>query len=82
MTRASLGHTGRGLAAGPGTTAIYVMVTIAAVLRLAAPLGGGSYLPLLWFAGAAWSAAFGLFILFYAGPLASPRATGAAARPI
>ncbi|HEY1260146.1 MAG TPA: NnrS family protein [Stellaceae bacterium] len=82
MTRASLGHTGRGLSAGPGTTAIYVMVTIAAVLRLAAPLAGASYLLLLWFAGAAWSAAFGLFVLFYAGPLASPRATGAAARPI
>ncbi|MGH7059231.1 MAG: NnrS family protein [Stellaceae bacterium] len=82
MTRASLGHTGRGLAAGPVTTTIYVMVTIAAALRLVAPLGGGSYLLLLWFAGAAWSAAFGLFVLFYAGPLASPRATGAAATPI
>lgn len=37
MTRASLGHTGRPLVAGPGTTAIYVMITLAAILRHLAP---------------------------------------------
>jgi uncharacterized protein involved in response to NO len=31
MTRASLGHTGRSLIAGPGTTAIYVLITVAAL---------------------------------------------------
>jgi uncharacterized protein involved in response to NO len=40
MTRASLGHTGRPLIAGPGTTAIYVLITLAALLRLVAALGG------------------------------------------
>lgn len=40
MTRASLGHTGRPLSAGPGTTAIYAAITLAALLRLGAPLGG------------------------------------------
>jgi uncharacterized protein involved in response to NO len=81
MTRASLGHTGRPLTAGTGTTAIYVLVTIAAVLRLIAPLGG-QYVPILWLAAAAWSSAFGLFVLLFAGPLMQRRPTGDRARPI
>lgn len=73
MTRASLGHTGNKLTAGPGTTAIYLLVTLAALCRLLAPLGGARYLAMLWFAGAAWSAAFGLFALLYFRALALPR---------
>jgi uncharacterized protein involved in response to NO len=73
MTRASLGHTGRPLVAGHGTTTIYVLVTLAALLRLLAPLGGTHYVLLLTAAGAAWSGAFGLFVLLYAHPLALPR---------
>lgn len=72
MTRASLGHTGRALVAGPGTTTIYVLITLAALLRLFAPLGGTYYVLLLSSAGAAWSGAFGLFVLLYARPLALP----------
>jgi uncharacterized protein involved in response to NO len=75
MTRASLGHTGRQLAAGPGTTAIYVLITLAAILRLVAPLGGANYLLALTAAGAAWSAAFGLFVLLYGPALVLPRRT-------
>jgi uncharacterized protein involved in response to NO len=82
MTRASLGHTGRPLVAGPGTTAIFLLVTLAAVLRLLAPLGGEHYLLLLAVAGTAWSAAFGLFVLLYGPPLSQPRVRGEAARPI
>lgn len=81
MTRASLGHTGRPLTAGPVTTAIYLLITLAAVLRLVAPLAG-DYVPTLWASGAAWSAAFGLFVLFYAGPLTQPRPQADHARPI
>jgi uncharacterized protein involved in response to NO len=73
MTRASLGHTGRPLTAGLGTTSIYVLITLAAVLRLLAPLDGAHYLLLLAMAGAAWSGAFGLFLLLYARPLSLPR---------
>ena len=73
MTRASLGHTGRPLAAGSGTTAIYILVTIAAVLRLFAPLAEAHYLFVLSLAGTAWSGAFGLFVLIYARPLMLPR---------
>ena len=74
MTRASLGHTGRALIAGPRTTTIFALITLAAVLRLLAPLFGAHYLVALSFAGAAWSGAFGLFALFYFGPLTGPRA--------
>ena len=73
MTRATLGHSGRGLAAGPGTRAIYLLVTLAALLRLAAPLAGGHALTLTWIAGAAWSAAFGLFAVLYGGLLMRAR---------
>jgi len=82
MTRASLGHTGRPLVAGSGTTTIYALVTVAALLRLLAPLAGADYLLLLSLAGAAWSGAFGLFVFLYGRPLATPRVSGAAARPL
>lgn len=81
MTRASLGHTGRPLVAGPLTTAIYVLITLAAVLRVAAPLTD-AYVPALWLAGAAWSAAFGLFAVTYGRVLIAPRAAKGSMRPI
>jgi len=66
MTRASLGHTGRELRAGPGTVAIYVLVTLAAIMRVAAPVAGGAMAEVTALAGLAWSAAFGLFGILYA----------------
>lgn len=82
MTRASLGHTGRPLVAGPGTTAIYVMIAIAALLRLLAPRLGERYMAVLSLAGAAWIAAYGLFVLLYARPLMRSRISREDARPI
>jgi uncharacterized protein involved in response to NO len=82
MTRASLGHTGRPLTAGPGTTAIYLFVTLAAILRLFAPLAPAHYQLVLSLSGAAWSSAFGLFVLLYARPLSLRRVRDEAARPI
>ena len=73
MTRASLGHTGSALVAGRGTLAIYALVTLAALARLLAPFGGGEYLVLLSIAGAAWSGAFGLFVVLYGPALMRPR---------
>jgi len=69
MTRATLGHTGRALHAGPGTCLAYALVGLASLLRLAAPLAGDNTLLLLVLAGAAWSGAFGLFVVLYFGPL-------------
>jgi uncharacterized protein involved in response to NO len=82
MTRASLGHTGRSLIAGPATMATYILITMAALLRLSAPFAGAQYPEMLWLAGAAWTAAFGLFVLFYTPLLMRPRLVGEAARAI
>jgi uncharacterized protein involved in response to NO len=82
MTRASLGHTGRPLTAGKGTTAIYVLVTIATIARLLAPLSDVHYLAMLVIAGTAWSSAFALFVLAYASPLMRPAVKRESARPI
>jgi uncharacterized protein involved in response to NO len=82
MTRASLGHMGRLLVAGPATKAIYVLVTSAAILRIVSPFAGNSMVIVLSMAGAAWTGAFALFVFFYGGPLASPSVKGRAARPI
>jgi uncharacterized protein involved in response to NO len=82
MTRASLGHTGRPLATGSGTKAIYALVTIAAALRVLSPLAPEHVVLVLILAGSAWTAAFGLFAILYGGPLMQPRVAGDAARPI
>ena len=82
MTRVSLGHTGRSLTAGPGTVTVYGLVTLAALLRLLAPLGRDQYLLVLSLAGAAWCGAFGLFMLLYFRPLTRTRVKGESARPI
>ena len=68
MTRASLGHTGRAISTDAATAAIYVLVTLGALLRVAAPLAADLYLPLLILGGLLWSAGFGLFAVAY-GPI-------------
>ena len=73
MTRATLGHNGRPVIAGAGTTTIFGLVTLAALLRLLAPLGGAEYATLLWLAAIAWSGAYGLFLLLYLRALAFPQ---------
>jgi uncharacterized protein involved in response to NO len=66
MTRASLGHTGQPLRAGRATLFIYAAVLGAAVTRIVAAFSGS--ITLVEFAGLAWIAAFGCFVLVY-GPL-------------
>jgi uncharacterized protein involved in response to NO len=82
MTRATLGHTGRPLAAGPVTKTIYGLITMAAILRIFSPLAGAEMEPALWAAGAAWSGAFGLFALFYGAALMQPPIGSSTCRPI
>jgi len=81
MTRSALSHTGRSPTAGPGTRAIYVLITASAVLRVLSPLAGDQAILVLTLSGAAWSGAFALFAVLYGGPLSQPRAHGQA-RPI
>jgi uncharacterized protein involved in response to NO len=69
MTRASLGHTGQPLAAGPGTQAIYLFVFCAAMLRIAAAFNGS--IVMIELASMAWVAAFGGFALLYGPKLAT-----------
>jgi uncharacterized protein involved in response to NO len=66
MTRATLGHTGRSLAASPLTEMIYAMVIIAAVARILAAFAYPDLL--LHVAAFAWIGAFVGFALSY-GPL-------------
>ena len=70
MTRASLGHTGQPLQAGPATQAIYASVLVAALMRIIAAFDGS--LELLELAGLAWIAGFTVFVLVY-GPLLATR---------
>jgi len=76
MTRASLGHTGRVLAAGPLTHGIYAAIVMAAVLRIAAAVLPDATTALLQAAGAAWVAAFWMFAAGYGPLLMRPRRIG------
>ena len=68
MTRASLGHTGKALVASPATQAVYALIVIAALARIAAALGPDWSPRLLDVAGGAWCLAFFGFAVAY-GPL-------------
>ena len=68
MTRATRGHTGRVLTASRTTSAIYVAIVAAAVLRPAADLLPDHAHTLHAASGLAWLAAFGLFLVEY-GPM-------------
>ncbi|MEX1155373.1 NnrS family protein [Parvibaculum sp.] len=65
MTRASLGHSKRELTAGRGTLAVYLLVLLAALARLAAPFAGSAQALALDLAAGAWIAAFALFVALY-----------------
>jgi uncharacterized protein involved in response to NO len=67
-SRATLGHTGRLLAASPVTQLIYIAVVVAMVARVIPEFEPSLMLPLLYVAAACWIAAFGGFALIY-GPM-------------
>lgn len=72
-TRATLGHTGRELRAGTLTVGAYWLVTLGALLRLAASLGWVGYQAGLELAGALWAGSFVLFLAAYGPILFGPR---------
>lgn len=76
MTRATLGHTGRELRSGTGTTTVYSLVTIGTALRVTAPWLPFDYLLLIQVAGALWGGAFLLFLVIYGPMLLGPRPDG------
>jgi uncharacterized protein involved in response to NO len=73
MTRASLGHSGRDLHAGPATVAIYALVISGALLRVALPAFGTGALAWL-VPGALWGGGMLVFVLAYGPMLARRRA--------
>jgi uncharacterized protein involved in response to NO len=73
MTRATLGHTGRALAANRATVILYVLVTLGALLRVAAPFGLVDYTQGMRLSAILWGGAFLLFIIAYGPMLASAR---------
>ena len=76
MSRVALGHTGRPLRVHPAIAAAYVLVSVAALLRIAATLAPQLYLGLLAASGIAWTLAFLLFLAIYAPILAVARPDG------
>jgi uncharacterized protein involved in response to NO len=73
MTRVSLGHTGRALVADGWTQTIYLLVIIAALVRVAAAMATGFAVPLLYLAGALWISAYWVLALSYGPLLSQPR---------
>jgi uncharacterized protein involved in response to NO len=73
MSRVSLGHTGRRLHANPITVVTYLLVAVAAVLRIVAPLVSGSYLALIDLSAIIWMGAFTGFLWEYGPILTRPR---------
>lgn len=77
MTRAALGHTGRPLVAAKPIVAAYLLVTLAALTRVFAPVVAPAMPQVTWtVAGTLWITAFLLYCAVYAPILSRPRADG------
>ena len=75
MTRATLGHTGRPLAASAGTTTLYLLVLASVFTRFLASMQPGSATTLLTLSAALWCAGFGGFVALYGPMLVRARVT-------
>lgn len=73
MTRVSRGHTGRRLTAPWSTVALYAVMLVAALTRIAVSLAPEHTMVLLPLSGAAWVFAFGGFAALYGPMLLRPR---------
>ena len=72
MTRVARGHTGRELSADRETVAIYILVNMAALARVAAAMSVTWTTPLLIASACLWIGAFVLFVTFYIPMLLLP----------
>lgn len=72
MCRATLGHTGRTLHAGPTTTAIFVALLVSILARVLAGIAGNATW-LMHLSGGAWILAFAGYAVIYGPMLARPR---------
>lgn len=77
MARVTLGHTGREMRAEPLTKLAFVLVNLAALSRVLAPLlMPAAYTGWLYASGLLWTLAFILFLWVHAPMLIAPRADG------
>jgi uncharacterized protein involved in response to NO len=77
ITRTARGHTGRPLRVGAAETVAYVLVHVAAAVRVFVPMAWPEgYRGAIAASGALWSAAFLLYLLVYVPVLTAPRADG------
>ena len=77
MTRASLGHTGRPLHASRLIGCAYIVLSLAAAMRVFAPaLAPGAYQWSVMAAGTLWICAFAIFMVVYTPILLRPRVDG------
>ena len=75
MMRSSLGHTGRELIASRADVASFLLLQLAAILRVIAGMTG-SYRAMVIASGVVWMLAFLVFLLRYAPMLLQPRVDG------
>jgi uncharacterized protein involved in response to NO len=77
MTRTARGHTGRPLRASRSDVASYVLVALAAFVRVLVPLAVPAYtMQAVLCSAALWSAGFALYAIGYWGPLTRARLDG------
>jgi uncharacterized protein involved in response to NO len=76
MSRAALGHTGRDLKVTAGITTAYLLISLAAIIRIiSAALPAGLHDEAMLVSGAVWIAAFLIFAVTYWPILTRPRIT-------
>jgi len=79
MSRVALGHTGRALESTRAVATSFLLVTLAALVRVFGPLVDvAAYRASVFAAGILWTAAFALFLVVYAPVLTGARADGKA----
>jgi uncharacterized protein involved in response to NO len=77
ITRTARGHTGRPLRVGAAETVAYILLHVAAAVRVFVPMAWPEgYRGAIAASGALWSAAFLLYLLVYVPLLTAPRADG------
>jgi uncharacterized protein involved in response to NO len=77
MTRASLGHTGRALIAPAPIAGAYLLISLAAAIRVFGPaLAPSDYDIVVTLAGTCWMGAFAIFLLIYTPILMRSRVDG------
>jgi uncharacterized protein involved in response to NO len=76
MSRAALGHSGRPLVLAPATVVAYVLISVGALLRVAAPVIPGAMSVLTVAGGLIWTAGWLTYAVVYFPVTTKPRADG------